>query len=281
MNPTTLVQGMGLAVLWQLLASVAAFVGALLVGVAMLQGRRVPPLLGAAPVWGPIFVGAGLVWASGGAIEVAVGTRLIGFLLITLPAAFVLFFSGVAGLRGPDRGWARGLVGVGAALACGLPLLVYALAWEDWAWPGVRGAIYAVAAVCVGMAWVDRADSPGVPEARATAGLAYAALIAAGEASGRAFMEFFLLAAAPRGRDLAFAEKYVAKGLAEIVDPMTPWSLATAALAALLAVGALVPVLRGAPAQVVAGPVLVALLAFVYATGLDPAACVAAVAAAR
>lgn len=201
------------------------------------RGAGVPPAAAAVAVGLPVLVGhVSALWALGGqeGPAIAVAYRLLPLWFAIPPALVLAVLAAVAGLRGARR---RAQVAVGLlVLGTVAVTLVGGVVEEDLRYPVVRALVYLLVGLPVAVA--QGARVPG-----AAAGLSFGLLVGAGEMSGRALAELFLLAAlaaAPHLDPLLF----VRTSFFLVLDPMWPWHLAAVGGGLLVTAVAVGPTLR-------------------------------------
>ncbi|MBW2255093.1 MAG: hypothetical protein JRI25_10905, partial [Deltaproteobacteria bacterium] len=267
MEPTALVQGLGGTLFALLLGAILGIVAALVSGVLLLRGRRVPPVLAGCAVGIPGLVGLGAAGLAmrgvatdpEAALAAAVAYRLITVFFALPGAVFLALFAAVAGARSaPRRWWAFG-VGLGLVVVTLAIGLVGGVVEEDLAYPLVRSAAYGLLGLLTAAAMLcgGEEDAAG-PEAGVAAGVTFAMVVALGEASGRALEDLFLLAVMievpTEGR-----AAYVEHSFAEVLAPMAPYHWGTLAAACVLGLVAVAAGVRAGRLAVLSGLVWVVL----------------------
>jgi len=219
-----------------ILAGLVALATTLLADVLLLQGRRSAAL--ALPLALSLPGGAVLLAsATAGADPVQAfawpaGTRLILPLVAGPALALHLLFSAfVTVYRGPRVWWASAVVALIAALTVGAAVQNGLVNGELY--PTLRGGGYALAA-CVLLVASLGGDAEGSAslEAGATAGLAFALLVAAGEVSGDA-LTVVMLADSGQVVVRESLDPFLTRCFTEVVEPLQPLAWAAAGAAAL------------------------------------------------
>ena len=203
MQPQALVPYFIPGLTWLFLAALLGTIGALAVGVAILQGRRIPAAVSGLPVGLPLIVAAGQSAAGLHAISVAsapevvraavlagIGQRIILPLVLGIPASVALFLAAGGGALPAPRHRMSMTIGIIASLSVAAIVGYAGQQIDDPLFTRVRAAAYLGAGGILSVAMLagDRRGGSG-PEAAGFAGVTFAMLVSAGEVSARALAE--------------------------------------------------------------------------------------------
>lgn len=252
-----ILQDMGVGLIIMVLAALAGFAATVVTVVRLFQGRRVPPVLGAAGVglaaaggtltglleslaWTPDDVGTMRIIAL-----TTAGARLLTPLVVGPVVISLLLGTCFVGARAAPRrvglAAAVGLLGLAAAAVIGVAGVVIG----DMAFTTLRAALYAGLAVFVGVAMLSGGPDEGNgPEAGAAAALSFPLVVAAGEGARRGLIELMMLlfdvsAHLPEERGALVTAFY------DAVAAEVPWSWATLGVACLVGLVGCVSAARG------------------------------------
>lgn len=233
MTPDRLMSGLGSAGLPVALAAVLGLVVALGAAGAWGAGVRLPAVAAGAAVGLPAW--AAWAFAPGGgdldAMTANAAIRLVAPVAIGLPAGGMLLFASLfAALKGPRRVVAP-IVGIIAVLVTAGVVWASAEAIDETTFAPARAVGYALLGLfaAIGLLAGDRAEGVG-PECAASAGVAFVALVLAGEASALAMPELVL---ALNVQSVAVADRAVFVGafVDQAITIARPWAWGAVAAA--------------------------------------------------
>ena len=253
MDQAALVQAMIPALSVMLVITLLSVIAAVVLGVLVWTRSRTPALLSGLalgllplgiavlaliPVKGPPTFSQ--AWAFGPAI--------LGIFAVLLPALLHLAGTAAAGAsRGPRTLWVPAVATAGVVVVAALPSVAASMVGEGQftALGGFRTVVYGLAGLLLLPALLaGDPDEAAGPEASAAAGLSYVTVVGLGEAAVRSIFGFVLLGAFAATRTPDKRMELVDTVIADLLAPLTPWSWATFAVAAVVAALAVVPALR-------------------------------------
>lgn len=230
-----------------LAAMLLSLVGGVVLGIALVQGRRVPAVLSGGVALLPLvgIVAAALLADLSPSADQAqaqarlagmVGPRLLGLLLSVPPALLLALLAAGAGVRHPPRSYGRAVATVLGALAVAAVPVIIGVQEEDLGLAMIRALLAVGLGALVATSLCGDRESGASPEASATAAICWCAVVATGGVASRALPELLLLFTLPDRKDAVRVE-YATKAYADVVAPWVPYAWAGSLLVALLAAG--------------------------------------------